>query len=65
MKRNTRELLIGLLASVAVVGALALAVMLWLVVSLFGTGCDPVLDPTQCTASELAAWKEAALARPQ
>lgn len=65
MKRNTRELLIGLLVSVAVVGALALAVTLWLVMSLFGTGCDPVLDPTQCTASELAAWKEAALTRPR
>ena len=65
MKRNTRELLIGLLVSVAFVGVLGLAFILWLTVSLFGTGCDPVLDPTQCSASELAAWKEAAITRPR
>lgn len=40
MRRDTRELFIRLLVSVAIVGVLGVALVLWLTMSLFGMGCD-------------------------
>lgn len=64
MNKSRRDLIIGLLVALVVVILLGLGAIFWASLSLFGTGCDPVLDPTQCTPSELAAWREAAITRP-
>lgn len=64
MKKPRRDLILGLVVALVLVVLLGLGAILWASLSVFGTGCDPVLDPTQCTPSELAAWREAANNRP-
>ena len=64
MNKSRRDLVIGLLISLVVVILLGLGAVLWASLNLFGTGCDAVLDPTQCTPSELADWREAANSHP-
>lgn len=62
-EKSCRDLILGLLVALAFLVLLGLGAIPWASQSLFGTGCDPVLDPTQCTPSELAAWREAANTR--
>ena len=59
MKTRLRDLIKGGLVALAIIGLMGLAVIVWVTLNLFGTGCDPVLDPTLCTSAELAAWREA------